>query len=99
MEQQDWLLAGHLRQVVQLGELQAEHRTPLLALAGEEPGLVFIEPHLDIVALRSDSCLSARNLLVARAAHRRFELFTDELLRRLADPNPRRPVPQVEPLA
>jgi len=51
IEQEHGLLAGDLRQIVQLGQLQAQHGTPLLPLAGEEPGLVVIEPHLDIVAV------------------------------------------------
>src|ERR1700726_2199605 len=84
---------------MELGQLQAEHGTPLLPLAGVEPGLVFIEPHLDIVALRSDSCLSAPNLFVARLAHRDFELLANQLRRRLTDPNAGGPVAEIEPLA
>src|SRR5438552_14062205 len=99
IEQQNWLLARHLRQVVQLGQLQAQYRTPLLALAGEEPGLVFIEPHLDIVTLGSDSCLSASDLLIARATHPQPDLLADELQRGLADPNAGGPVAELEPLA
>src|SRR5438445_6620881 len=60
---------------------------------------MFIEPHLHIVALRSDSCLYASDLLIARIAHGRLELFADKLQRSLADPNACRTIAQVEPLA
>src|SRR2546429_3814707 len=79
IEQKHWLLAGHLGEIVQFRQLQAEHGAALLPLAGIEPRFMVVEPHLDIVALRSDSCLSTPDLLVARLAHGGLELFHDEL--------------------
>ena len=79
------MFAGDLGEILQLGQFQAQHRTPLLALAGEEPCFVIVEPHLDIVTLWSDSCLSTPNLFLASVAHRGLELFHDKLDRCFAD--------------
>ena len=92
IEQEHRLFPGHLSEVLQLRQLQAQHGTPLLALAGEQPRFVVVEPHLDIVPLRSDSCLSAPNLFIAGVAHGDLELFHDELQWRLADPRTGRAV-------
>src|SRR5205807_2186166 len=99
IEQQHRLLAGHLGKVVQLRQLEAEHGAALLPLAGIEPRFVIVEPHLDIVALRSDSCLSAPDLLVTRLAHGGLELFNDELPGRLTDPGAGGTVAELEALA
>src|SRR5438067_12697853 len=99
IEEKYRLLAGHLGEIVQFRQLQAQHGAALLPLAGIEPGFMVVEPHLDIVALRSDSCLSTPDLLVARLTHGGLELFHDELQRRLADSGTRGPVAELEPLA
>src|SRR5438874_2928956 len=99
IEEKHRLLAGHLGEIVQFRQLQAQHGAALLPLAGIEPGFMVVEPHLDIVALRSDSCLSTPDLLVARLTHGGLELFHDELQRRLADSGTRGPVAELEPLA
>ncbi len=59
---------------------------------------MFIEPHLDIVALGSDSCLSTPDLLIAGVVHRELELLAHEFQGRLADPNAGRAVPEFESL-
>src|SRR5207249_1858993 len=58
VEEEDRLFAGGLRKVVELGQLQAEDYAPLLPLTGELSRVPFFQQHLQIVALRSDSCLS-----------------------------------------
>src|SRR6059058_5781210 len=58
-----------------------------------------VEPHLDIIPLRSDNCLSAPDLFVTGVPHRRLELLGHELLRRLADAGTGRPIAQLEALA
>src|SRR2546428_1254431 len=58
-----------------------------------------VEPHLDIIALRSDNCLSAPDLFVTGIPHGRLELLGHELLWRLADAGTGRPIAQLEPLA
>src|SRR5256714_5411767 len=58
-----------------------------------------VEPHLDIIPLRSDNCLSAPDLFVTGVPHRRLELLGDELLRCLADAGTGRPIAQLEALA
>src|SRR5947209_6171701 len=83
---------------MKLGQLDAQHGTALLALAGEQPCLVIIEPHLDIVPLGTDSCLSTSDFLILPPPHRRLELLADKLLWRLTDAHPSRTVAQLEPL-
>src|SRR5438270_3042872 len=98
VEQEHRLLSSDLGKVVEFRQLQAQDGTALLSLAGIESRLVFIQPHLDIVALRSDSCLSTRDLFIAGFPHGGFQLLGDELGRRFTDARSRRPVAQVEPL-
>ena len=83
---------------MQFRQLQAEHGAALLTLAGEKSGLVIVEPHLDIIPLRSDNCLSAPDFFIARVPHGRFELLDHELLRRLADAGAGRPIAQLQAL-
>src|SRR5207302_566441 len=80
-------------------QLEAQHGAALLSLAGIEPRFVIVEPHLDIVALRSDSCLSAPDLLVTLLAHGGLELFNDELPGRLTAPGAGGTVAELEALA
>ena len=60
---------------------------------------MIVEPHLDIIPLWSDNCLSARELFVTGVPHRRLELLDHKLLRRLADAGTGRPVAQLQALA
>src|ERR1700732_3696775 len=83
---------------MQLRQLQAQHRTALLSLAGIETRCVVREPHLDILALGSGICLSAPDLFVARVAHGGLELLDDELEGRLPDAGAGGTVAEFEPL-
>ena len=47
----------------------AEDSRALLTLAGVEAGLSVVNPHLEIVPLRSDSCLSTSKFFLACLRH------------------------------